>query len=152
MSGEQSSNIEKQLETLELKLTTEEDEWFDGINQRIQLDIRKMTAAECGAHGYDLARDAMTIQQLYNKHNARHNWADISMKMLVVGRLGQFGNLSYSQRELAAIKDNEAATKLLRIKVSSQSRMDRLEFIASKINALAQAAIALQQSKRKSYE
>lgn len=113
-----------------------------------QLD--KFTASECGNAAYMLSGFALHIQREINKEVSRVTWADTNLSILLADKLSKYHGVSYEERKNQAIKDNDYAMKLYKIKVYAQQRADRLSYLPSRIEYVASKLTDSQ--KRKSYE
>lgn len=108
----------------------------------------KLSGTECGEAAFLLTRFAMHLQNAVNREQARVRWSEESVKKIIAPTVGQQKGYSYEERKMAAIRENDAATKIESLRVKAQLRIDRISYLSAKVESLAKALISLQQSKR----
>ncbi len=131
----------------------EVDKWLDQFEEKIGLpkytdvintetakyieltdaDLAKLTPEECDYIGLHLDRLAFSIQRAYNRELAHLTWANENLKLYIADKCQNYRG-SFLQQELQAIKDDDYASKLYKMKVFAQQRVDRLSFIASSLH------------------
>lgn len=112
-------------------------------------EMRKMYPDECGEASALLAQFAFHIQRACNEELARMNWAEDVIKRTIANELSQYRAASYEERKLQAIQGNDYAFKLDQIRTWAKARYDRISYLPSKIEFLAQTFRDLQQMKRR---
>lgn len=158
MAGAEESTIDSRLEQLEKILDEYEnsvgmklDFTQDDVNENESLlavslsRAKNLTPRECGEYAVALQRYATYLQKLINKEQSRVTWAEESIKKIIAPRLQQQRGSSYEERKMSAIRENDAAQKLDRIRVNAQIRINRLGFLPTRIDAIARALGNMQQ-------
>lgn len=112
-------------------------------------EIEKMSPEDCAQGALILNGLAFHVQRAYNREIARVNWAEASMKEIVASEVHNYKGYSYNERFQQAVKSNEHARSLNKIKRYAQQRADRLSFLSSNLNNRADIFLAVQRSKRK---
>ena len=110
--------------------------------------IEKLSPEDCGMAALILNELSFHIQRAYNREMARVNWADESVKDVIASEEGGYKGYSYQERLHQAVKNNEHAKTLSKIKKYAKQRADRLSFLASSMNNRADIFLSVQRSKR----
>ena len=110
--------------------------------------IEKMSPEDCGMAALILNELSFHIQRAYNREVARVNWADENVKEVVANEVGNYKGYSYQERLYQAVKNNEHARTLSRIKKYAKQRADRLGFLSSNMSKRADIFLSVQRSKR----
>ena len=92
---------------------------------------------------------AFFIQRTLNREIARYNWSDESIKEVIADELNNYKGYGYIEKSLQAIKHNEKANGLNRIKKYAKQRIDRLSYISNNIKNLSDILLAVQKTKVK---
>jgi len=111
--------------------------------------LSKFSDEQCGIGAYVLSRYAGFLQKQYNLEKRRENWADANLKVAIADQLGDYAYCSFEDKLLRAVKDNEYAMKLYKIKVYAEQRATQLFLISSNVQAMSKTLIELQQTKRR---
>ena len=126
---------------------------FGGNEERIEQylsmsrdQLEKLDRQTCAVIAYELVAYSVFIQRALNRQMARVNWAKENIKRIIGPKLGNYKG-SWNQQEYSAIKDDDVANKLQRIKIYAQGRVDRLSFLASSLKNLGDFLKNLQYSK-----
>lgn len=113
-------------------------------------DIEKMGYVEC-AEVAVLLNEAATFTQLQlNREQGRCRWAEESIAKLIASRISQYGDkyTPFDYRKIMAIKDNEAAVSLEKIRVNSQLCVDSMLYIPTQMRSVATSYVELSNAKR----
>jgi len=111
--------------------------------------IEKLTPEDCAQIAYRLAQYAFYIQRTINRELARYNWAEESIKESIADEINNYKGYGFLEKSLQAIKHNDKATNLNKIKKYAQQRMDRLSYLANSIKNLSDIILAVQRTKVK---
>lgn len=111
--------------------------------------LRKMTAIECGESAFILEQFATHLQRALNRLQSRAKMADEAIRKLIRGKLKAQAGYSFEERRLQAIHGDAAAQEWETIRVQAQLKIERLSYLASKVNQQADRLGSLQFSKRK---
>jgi len=111
--------------------------------------VEKLTPEDCAQISYRLAQYAFYIQRTLNREIARHNWAEESIKDSIADEINNYKGYGFLEKSLQAIKHNDKATSLNKIKKYAQQRMDRLSYLANSIKNLSDIMLAVQRTKVK---
>lgn len=111
--------------------------------------IEKLTPEDCAQISYRLAQYAFFIQRTLNREIARHNWAEESTKETIADEINNYKGYGFVEKSIQAIKHNDKATTLNKIKRYAQQRMDRLSYLANSIKNLSDIMLSVQRTKVK---
>lgn len=111
--------------------------------------IEKLTPEDCAQISYRLAQYAFFIQRTINRETARHNWAEETIKETIADEINNYKGYGFIEKSLQAIKHNEKATALNKIKKYAKQRMDRLSYLANSIKNLSDIILSVQKTKVK---
>ena len=109
--------------------------------------LEKMTVDDCGQISYRLAQFAFHVQRTLNRELARYNWAEDTIKETIADEINNYKGYGYVEKSSQAIKHNDRASSLQKIKKYAKQRADRLTYLASSIKNLSDILIAIQKSK-----
>ena len=122
------------------------------INQYLSMNrdaIEKLSPEDCAQISYRLSQYAFFIQRTLNREIARHNWAESSIKDVIADEINNYKGYGFVEKSLQAIKHNDKAKNLDKIKKYAQQRIDRLSYIANNIKNLSDIMLAVQKTKVK---
>ena len=122
------------------------------LNQYLTMDrnvIEKLSPEDCAQISYRLAQFSFHIQRTINREQARLNWAEESIKEVIADEINNFKGYGYLEKSAQAIKHNEKAQALNKIKKYARQRSDRLSYIASSIKNLSEIISSIQKMKVK---
>lgn len=112
-------------------------------------DLERLSPEDCAQISYRLAQFAFHIQRTLNREIARHNWSEESIKETIADEINNYKGYGYLEKSLQAIKHNDKAESLNKIKKYSQQRIDRLSYLANSIKNLSDIILAIQRTKVK---
>lgn len=111
--------------------------------------MEKLTPEDCAQISMRLCQYALFLQRTLNREIARHNWAEESIKETIADEINNYKGYGFVEKSLQAIKHNDKANALNRIKKYAKQRMDRLSYIANSIKNLSDILITIQKTKVK---
>lgn len=111
--------------------------------------VEKLTPEDCAQISYRLAQYAFFLQRTLNREIARHNWAEESIKETIADEINNYKGYGFLEKSLQAIKHNDKATNLNKIKKYAQQRMDRLSYLANSVKNLSDIILSVQRTKVK---
>lgn len=111
--------------------------------------VEKLTPEDCAQISYRLAQYAFFIQRTLNREIARHNWAEETIKETIADEINNYKGYGFVEKSLQAIKHNDKASSLNKIKKYAQQRMDRLSYLANSIKNLSDIMLSVQRTKVK---
>ena len=111
--------------------------------------LEKLTPEDCAQISYRLGQFAFYIQRTINRELARYNWAEESIKEVIADEINNYKGYGYIEKSAQAIKHNDKANSLNKIKKYAKQRADRLYFIAGSIKNLADIILSIQKTKVK---
>lgn len=111
--------------------------------------VEKLTPEDCAQISYRLAQYAFFIQRTVNRETARHNWAEETIKEAIADEINNYKGYGFLEKSLQAIKHNDKAANLNKIKKYAQQRMDRLSYLANSIKNLSDIILSVQRTKVK---
>ncbi len=109
--------------------------------------IEKLTPEDCAQISYRLAQYAFFLQRTLNREIARHNWAEETIKETIADEINNYKAYSFLEKSLQAIKHNDKASNLHKIKKYAQQRMDRLSYLANSVKNLSDIILSVQRTK-----
>jgi len=112
-------------------------------------EIEKLSPEDCAQISYRLAQYAFFLQRTLNREIARHNWAESSTKETIADEINNYKGYGYIEKAPQAIKHNEKASALNKIKKYAKQRSDRLTYISSSIKNLSDIILSIQRMKVK---
>lgn len=110
-------------------------------------ELEKFTPEDCGQISYRLTQFSLHIQRTINREIARANWAEENIKVTIADDINSYKGYGYIEKSYQAIKHNEKANSLNKIKTYAKQRVDRLSYIANSIKNLSDILIAIQKIK-----
>ncbi len=112
-------------------------------------DIESMSPEDCAQVSYVLDNFAFHIQRSINREIARVNWAEDSIKEVIADEINNYKGYGYIEKSLQAIKHNDKASSLNKIKKYAKQRSDRLSYLANNIKNLSDIMLSVQKAKAK---
>ena len=112
-------------------------------------DIESMSPEDCAQVSYVLGQFAFHIQRSINREIARVNWAEDSIKEVIADEINNYKGYGYIEKSLQAIKHNDKASSLNKIKKYAKQRSDRLSYLANNIKNLSDIMLSVQKAKAK---
>lgn len=109
--------------------------------------IEKQTPESCAEIALRLSQYAFFIQRTINREIARFNWAEETIKETIADEINNYKGYGYAEKSLQAIKHNEKANALNRIKKYAKQRMDRLSYLANNIKNLSDILLSINKNK-----
>lgn len=120
------------------------------LNQYLTMSrdaLEKLTIEDCGQIAYRLAQFAFHIQRTLNREIARFNWSEETIKETIADEINNYKGYGYIEKSAQAIKHNEKAQAINKIKKYAKQRSDRLTYLASSIKNLSDILISIQRAK-----
>jgi hypothetical protein len=111
--------------------------------------VEKLMPEDCAQISYRLAQYAFFLQRTLNREIARHNWAEESIKETIADEINNYKGYGFLEKSLQAIKHNDKATNLNKIKKYAHQRMDRLSYLANSVKNLSDIILSVQRTKIK---
>ena len=111
--------------------------------------IEKLNPEDCAQISYRLGQFSFHIQRSINRELARYNWADEVMKETIADELNNYKGYGYVEKSIQAIKHNDKAQSLNKIKNYAKQRSDRLAYLANGIKNLSDILLSIQRNKVK---
>lgn len=111
--------------------------------------IEKLTPDDCGQIAYRLGQFALHVQRSINRELARMNWAEETIKEVIADEVNTYKGYGYIEKSIQAIKHNERASALNKIKKYAKQRSDRLQYIANSIKNLSDIMLSISRTKVK---
>lgn len=111
--------------------------------------IEKLQPEDCMQIAYRLGQFAFHIQRTINREIARYNWAEENIKEVIADDINNYKGYGYIEKSMQAIKHNEKANALNKIKKYAKQRSDRLSYIANSIKNLSDIILTIAKTKVK---
>lgn len=124
----------------------------DELNQYLTMNrdaIEKLNPEDCAQISYRLGQFSFHIQRSLNRELARYNWADEVTKETIADELNNYKGYGYIEKSIQAIKHNDKAQSLNKIKNYAKQRSDRLSYLANGIKNLSDILLSIQRNKVK---
>lgn len=109
--------------------------------------LEKLTPEQCGEISYRLGQFSFHIQRTLNREIARYNWSEETIKDIIADDINSYKGYGYIEKSSQAIKHNDRASALNKIKKYAKQRSDRLTYIATSIKNLSDILISIQKTK-----
>lgn len=109
--------------------------------------LEKVTPDDCLQIAYRLGQFALHIQRSTNREIARCNWAEETIKDVIADEINNYKGYGYAEKSLQAIKHNERAHSLSRIKKYAKQRTDRLSYLSGNIKNLSDILMMVYKAK-----
>lgn len=122
------------------------------LNGYLSMDrnvLEKLSPEDCAQISYRLAQFGLHIQRTINRELARYNWSEESIKETIADEINNYKGYGYIEKSSQAIKHNDKASSLNKIKKYAKQRSDRLSYIASSIKNLSDILLSIQKTKAK---
>lgn len=111
--------------------------------------LEKLSPEDCAQISYRLGQFAFHLQRTLNRENARYNWAEESIKDTIADEINNYKGYGYIEKSTQAIKHNDKANALNKIKKYAKQRSDRLTYLASSVKNLSDILLSIQKTKVK---
>lgn len=124
------------------------------LNQYLTMSrdiLEKLTTEDCGQIAYRLGQFAFHVQRTLNREIARINWSEETLKEVIADDINNYKGYGYVEKSSQAIKHNDRAASLNKIKKFAKQRADRLTYLATSIKNLSDILISIQKSKGMKY-
>lgn len=133
-------------------LQTYQNNLFDSneINSYLSMnrdELEKLGPEDCAQISYRLCQFSFHIQRTINRELARLNWAEENIKETIADEINTYKGYGYVEKSLQAIKHNDKATALNKIKTYAKQRSDRLQYLAGNIKNLSDILLSIQRTK-----
>lgn len=112
-------------------------------------ELEKTTPEICGEIAYRLGQFSFHVQRSVNREISRANWAEESIKETIADEINEYKGYGYIEKSYQAIKHNEKAQALQKIKKYAKQRSDRLQYLANSIKHLSDIMLSIQKAKVK---
>jgi len=122
------------------------------LNEYLTMDrnvLEKLSPEDCAQISYRLAQFSLHIQRTLNRENARLNWAEETIKETIADDINNYKGYGYLEKSSQAIKHNEKAMALNKIKKYAKQRSDRLTYISSCVKNLSDILLSINKTKAK---
>jgi hypothetical protein len=124
----------------------------DELNQYLIMSrnsLESLSPEDCAQISYRLGQYSFHVQRSLNRELARLNWAEEHIKEVIADEVNNYKGYGYLEKYYQAIKHNEKASSLQKIKKYAKQRSDRLSYIASSIKNLSDILLNIQKIKVK---
>jgi hypothetical protein len=110
-------------------------------------ELEKLTPEDCGQISYRLGQFAFHVQRTINREIARNNWADDTIKVVIADDINNYKGYGYVEKANQAVKHNDKAQSLNKIRIYSKQRTDRLSYLANSLKNLSDILLSIQKIK-----
>jgi len=126
------------------QFANEELEHYFSMDRKV---LETMTPQDCGEIAYRLGQFSFHIQRSLNRELARCNWAEENIKETIADEINSYKGYGYIEKSSQAIKHNDNANALNKIKKYARMRADRLQYMANGIKNLSDILLNIQRNK-----
>jgi hypothetical protein len=126
------------------QFANEELEHYFSMDRKV---LEAITPQDCGEIAYRLGQFSFHVQRSLNRELARYNWADETIKETIADELNAYKGYGYIEKSIQAIKHNDNANALNKIKKYAKMRSDRLQYMANGIKNLSDILLSIQRNK-----
>jgi hypothetical protein len=112
-------------------------------------EIEKLTPEDCGQIAYRLSQFSFHTQRTINREQARYDWSEDTIKSIIADEINSYKGYGYVEKSLQAIKHNEKASSLEKIRKYAKQRLNRLSYLATSINNMSNILLNIQKMKVK---
>lgn len=110
-------------------------------------EIEKLSPEDCAQISYRLGQFSFHIQRTINRELARLNWSEDNIKAVIADEINNYKGYGFVEKSLQAIKHNDKASSLNKIKIFAKQRSDRLSYLANSIKNLSDILLSIQKTK-----
>jgi hypothetical protein len=110
-------------------------------------ELEKLNPDDCAQISYRLAQFSFHIQRTINRELARYNWADETIKDTIADEINNYKGYGYVEKAYQAIKHNDKALSLNKIKKYAKQRADRLSYLANGVKNLSDIIMSISKIK-----
>jgi hypothetical protein len=111
--------------------------------------LEKLTPEDCAQISYRLGQFSFHLQRTINRELARYNWAEEVIKETIADEINNYKGYGYVEKSIQAIKHNDKAQSLNKIKTYAKQRSDRLSYLANGTKNLSDILLSIQKNKVK---
>lgn len=134
-----------------IKLTGFDDDELTVYFTMKRDSVEKLTPEDCAQIAYRLSQYSFYLQRTLNREIARYNWAEECIKETIADEINNYKGYGFIEKSLQAIKHNDKASSLNKIKKYAKQRMDRLSYLGNNIKNLSDVILSVQKSKGLKY-
>lgn len=120
------------------------------LNQYLTMnrdEIERLNPEDCAQISYRLGQFSFHIQRTINRELARLNWSEDNIKVVIADEINNYKGYGFVEKSLQAIKHNDRASALNKIKIFAKQRSDRLSYLANSIKNLSDILLSIQKTK-----
>lgn len=110
-------------------------------------ELEKLTPDDCAQISYRLGQFSFHIQRTINRELARYNWSDENIKETIADEINNYKGYGYIEKSYQAIKHNDKALSLNKIKKYAKQRADRLSYLANGVKNLSDIIMSISKTK-----
>lgn len=110
-------------------------------------ELEKLTQDDCAQISYRLSQFSFHIQRTINRELARYNWSEECIKETIADDINNYKGYGYLEKSYQAIKHNDKAQSLNKIKKYAKQRADRLSYLANGIKNLSEIIMSISKMK-----
>ena len=112
-------------------------------------EVEKLTPEECGEAAFLLRKFAFHMQRAFGRESARVKLLERQLRKVLASEVGQYRAPSAEERRDLAIKGNDKARELARLRDYHEARLERIAFLSNCVGQMAASLDTLQQTKRR---
>jgi len=160
MNGDEDSNkqsakelaarVDRMLEEYECSLGIKNKNPHIAAEKYFELsheEIMKMSGEQCHEGAVILAQFSFFLQRSINVELGRVNWCNNLIDRTICQAMKSYNSPTAMERKMLAIRENDFALSLEKLKNAAQSKSDRLNYLSSKVDGLSLRFADLGQAK-----
>ena len=125
----------------------------DSVKHYMTLSKAQMSGLnqiDCAEASLLINEAAIFVQSETNRYQAKAKWAEECITRLIASKVSHYGTkyTPFDYRRQMAIKDNEAAQALEKVRVNCQLCVDEMAFVPTQMRNIAASYAELSNSKR----
>ena len=119
-------------------------EYNDNVEKYLNMsrvELAALSPTDCGEIAFLLSKCSLHLTRAINRENSHVTWAN--------GALSELIAKNRYEGYYHAMKNDEAAVKLVQIKNYATQRSERLKYVSSSVNRMADMLVEIKKSKEK---
>lgn len=111
-------------------------------------EMKTMTGEDAARASIVLAQYSFYLQRSINVETRRVTWANGQIDRAILSKMKNYNASSAPERRALAIEENDFAKSLESLRNQAQARVDQINYLSSKVDALSYRYSEYQQAKR----
>lgn len=163
MNGEQNCPVETNLAYLQNLIDNQNSKVglknymynpeVDTILGLDSLQLKNLSAAQCGEYAFILSQFALYVQLESNRYKVISDWCENSINRLLSKEYGNYGDkwTPYEMKKGMFINVNDVAKKIIDVRKDYNTKLEAWNNVANLIKFMSDKLTELQRSKKRDY-